>query len=342
MTAMPPGGRTTRSPFVIGLIAAGGALVMVTAFLALYRLATVIVMLVAATFLAIGLDRPTAALTRRGLRRGTAIAILAATTLILLILGLWLVVPPLTHQAEQFFAELPDRLARFNGSKTGEDAGDRLSDLITPSTTGRLATGLVSGAASLAGFLFLLVTTALLTLFLLAGLPRVRDAAYRYVPATRRPGVRALGERVVSIIGSYLVGAIAVAFFAAVAAFLWCLAAGVPYPLLMALVVGAFDLIPQIGATIGSTVVILVALSQSFTTALLTLLFFLAYQGLENWIVYPRVMSRAVSITNLAAIVAALIGGALFGVFGVLIAVPTYASIQLIVREVVFTRQDGR
>jgi predicted PurR-regulated permease PerM len=53
-------------------------------------------------------------------------------------------------------------------------------------------------------------------------------------------------------------------------------------------------------------------------------------------------MSRAVKITNLGAIVCALVGFALLGVLGVLLAVPAYASAQLVVREVVFPRQDAR
>ena len=63
---------------------------------------------------------------------------------------------------------------------------------------------------------------------------------------------------------------------------------------------------------------------------------------MENWVVHPRVMSRAVNISALAAIVAAMVGWSLLGVLGVLLAVPAYAPVRLIVREVVFPRQDAR
>jgi len=176
----------------------------------------------------------------------------------------------------------------------------------------------------------------------LAALDRLRAGSYRLVVASRRERVQALAEGVQERVGGYLVGAVGVALIAGTAAFAWCAIVGVPYPLLMSMVVALFDLIPQVGATIGSTIVILAALSQSIGLALVTLVFFCCYQGLENWVIYPRVMSRAVNISNLAAIVAAMIGWAVLGVLGVLLAVPAYASVQLLVREVVFPRQDAR
>jgi predicted PurR-regulated permease PerM len=92
----------------------------------------------------------------------------------------------------------------------------------------------------------------------------------------------------------------------------------------------------------GLVLVVYGGTAMTFGLAVATLAFFCAYQGLENWVVYPRVMSRAVKISNLAAIVAALLGGAVFGVLGVLLAVPVYASMQLLAREVLLPRQEAR
>ncbi len=327
-----------RRPFRFGLLATAGGLLAFTGFLALARLGTILVMLAGALFLAIGLDRPVSALTRRGLSRPVAVTVMAVTLLIVLCGVSALLIPDLVDQAGEFFAELPGYLQNLAGSGA---VGTRLSELLTPHNLAALAAGVIGAVASLAGALFFGGTTLLLTLFVLGGLPRIKHGAYRLVPASDRERVRELGEAMLDKVGSYLVGAVMIAFFAASAALLWCLFTGIPYPLLLALVVGVCDMIPQIGATLGSTVVILVALSVSPPLAVFTLLFFCAYQGLENWVVYPRVMSRAVKISSLAAIASALVGGALFGVLGVLVAVPVYASVQLLMREVVFPRQDA-
>jgi predicted PurR-regulated permease PerM len=300
-------------------------------------------MLVAAAYFAIGLDIPVSAMVRRGLRRGTAVLLIALAALVvvagLLIAGL----PSLVGQLNAFFHELPDQLARIQThTGVGDGATDPLLDTVTPSNVAKVAAGLLSGASTLVGAVFAGITTALLTLFVLASLDRLRAGAYRLVVASRRERVQALAEGVQERVGGYLVGAVGIALIAGTTAFAWCAFVGVPYPLLMSIVVALFDLIPQIGATIGSTIVIVAALTQSIGLALATLVFFCCYQGLENWVIYPRVMSRAVSISNLAAIVAAMIGWAVLGVLGVLLAVPAYASVQLLVREVVFPRQDAR
>jgi predicted PurR-regulated permease PerM len=344
-----PGRRLRASPFLFGVLATTGAAIAAIAFLGLYRIGTVIAMIVAAGFFALGLDRPVSAMQRRlHLGRGVAVTIVALTGLLFVCGVLALGIPPLARQAGAFFAELPERVsaALANGKLTGlassTDLRHDVSQVVTPSNVAKVAAGVIGGVGTLVGVIFIGVTTAMLTLFVLAGLPRIRQGAYRLVVASRRDRVGVLADAVQDKVGGYIVGAVAVAACAGAAAFVWSWLAGVPYPMVMALVVALFDLIPQIGATIGSTIVILVALSQSLSLAVATLVFFCAYQGLENWVIYPRVMSRAVKISNLAAIVAAMSGFAIFGVLGVLLAVPAYASVQLIVREVVLPRQDAR
>jgi predicted PurR-regulated permease PerM len=71
-------------------------------------------------------------------------------------------------------------------------------------------------------------------------------------------------------------------------------------------------------------------------------IFYVAYQQIENYIIYPRVMSRSVEIPGAMTVIAALIGAALLGVVGALLAIPTAAAVLLIVREVWVRRQDAR
>ena len=72
------------------------------------------------------------------------------------------------------------------------------------------------------------------------------------------------------------------------------------------------------------------------------MIFYLIYQQVENYVLYPRVMSRSVDIPGAVTVIAALVGAALLGVVGALLAIPTAAAILLIVREVFIRRQDAR
>jgi predicted PurR-regulated permease PerM len=343
-----PGAPLRSSRFVFGLTAGAGVLAALTVVVGLHRALGVFGMLITAMFIALGLDRPVAALVRRGWRRPMAVAAVDAVVVLIACGLVGLVVPPLAGQLTSFVANIPDIINKISQS----DAFQRLDQhtnlsasatkALTPAHLAALAGGVLGGLLTVVTLLFTIITTGLLSLFILAGLENIRRGSSRLVVASRRERVTRLSTAIQLKVGAYLVGAITIAAVAGTLAFIWCLSMGVPYPLVMATIVAFFDLIPQIGATIGSTIVIMVSLTVSVPLALATLGFFCAYQGLENWVIYPRLMSRAVKITNLGAIVCALVGFALLGVLGVLLAVPAYASAQLVVREVVFPRQDAR
>jgi predicted PurR-regulated permease PerM len=72
------------------------------------------------------------------------------------------------------------------------------------------------------------------------------------------------------------------------------------------------------------------------------LVFYVVYQQLENYLIYPRVMSKAVDIPGAVTVIAALVGAALLGVVGALLAIPTAAAIMMLTKEVFIRRQDAR
>jgi predicted PurR-regulated permease PerM len=89
-------------------------------------------------------------------------------------------------------------------------------------------------------------------------------------------------------------------------------------------------------------VISLVGLASSITDGIVCIVFFIVYQQIENYLIYPRVMRRSVRVSDVAALVAALLGVGLFGVVGALIAIPMVAAVQLILREVAFPSLDER
>ncbi|HEU4910476.1 MAG TPA: AI-2E family transporter, partial [Actinomycetes bacterium] len=114
----------------------------------------------------------------------------------------------------------------------------------------------------------------------------------------------------------------------------------VPYALVLAIVVGLLDLVPLIGATIGAVIVSLVGFTESAAVGIACVVFYVAYQQFENYVVYPRVMRRAVDVPAAVTVVAVLLGGALLGVVGALLAIPIAAAVLLVVRQVAIPRMD--
>jgi predicted PurR-regulated permease PerM len=115
----------------------------------------------------------------------------------------------------------------------------------------------------------------------------------------------------------------------------------VPYPVILSLLVAVLDLVPIVGSTTGGIIVTLTALTVSKPVAVATLVFYVAYRLLEDWLIVPRVVGRAVDVPATATVVAVLIGGTAFGLVGALIAIPVAAAIDLILRETVYPRVDS-
>ena len=114
------------------------------------------------------------------------------------------------------------------------------------------------------------------------------------------------------------------------------------YAFALAFVVGLFSLIPVVGAFISGAIMTLLGLTVSPTVALVALIYYLAYQQFESYVIYPRIMKRSVDLPGSVTVVAALVGGSLMGIVGALLAVPVAAALLLLHREVLLTRQDAR
>ena len=129
-----------------------------------------------------------------------------------------------------------------------------------------------------------------------------------------------------------------VAGSAGVATFIAALALGLPYALSLAMVVALCDLIPLIGATLGAVVVTIVGFVYDTKSGIIILIFYVIYQQIENYVIYPKIMKRSVSVPAIVTIIAALIGGSLLGLLGGLLAIPTAAAILLIINQVAIPR----
>src|SRR5262249_42570378 len=140
------------------------------------------------------------------------------------------------------------------------------------------------------------LTALILTVYLLFDLPRIRRMLYRMVPASRRPRVILIGDEVSVKVGAYVLGNLATSLIAGAGTLVWLLAFGVPYPFVLSIMVALLDLIPVIGSTVAGAIVTLVALTVSFPVALATLAFYVAYRLLEDYLIVPRIMGRAVSV----------------------------------------------
>ena len=337
-----------RNPFLLGLLGGLGVILAYAIFLGVRNAASILVLIFIALFLAIGLNPAVARLRKWGVPRGGAVAIVALTVIGLLAGGIVALIPPLVSQTTQLVQNVPDYIQSLQRSQTINDIVQRydivnkVKSALDAGTVGNAVGGVVGGAKLLFGTIFNLLTVLVLTIYFMAAFDRIREGAYSLVPASRRTRVRLLTDEILTKVGAYMVGALMIAVLAGASTFVLGMILGLGYPFALAVVVAVCDLIPQIGATLGAVIVSLVGFASSLSDGIICAVFFIVYQQIENYLIYPSVMRRSVKVSDVAAVVAALLGVALFGVVGALVAIPMVAGIQLIIREVLVPSQEAR
>ena len=339
-----------QSPFYMGFVGAIGVLSALLLWHTLGRLTTVLTLIVVAFFLTLALNPLVETLTRRGVKRAAAVAIaFAGLVAVFTLLGV-VVVPPVISQGTELVGAAPDWLDEILKSRWVQDL-DRHYDVVDKVrgefnkrlTDGNFLSQLFGGVlgvgAAVIGGIFQAFTVLVLTLFLLGSLPRVKQAAYAIVPASRRPRVISLSEEIMRRTGSYAIGQVAVATINAVCSWIMMVIVGIPYAAVLAVAVGFLGLIPMVGATIGAALVCLVAVFDEPKKAIIAAIYYVVYQQIENYLVAPKIMQRTVSVPGAVTVVAALAGGTLLGVLGALLAIPVAAGLLLLYEEVLLPRQ---
>jgi predicted PurR-regulated permease PerM len=328
----PPGRpMDRRSALFVGFTGAVGVLCALCAGFLVVRAADVLVLVLIAFFVAVGLHPAVTWLSRHGLRRPAATTVVTLGVVLVIAGFLTATVVPLVDQADRLAAQLRELAA------TARDGDSLLGRLNTQFGLERQLRGLVGGGAGMraaveavTGAFIVLV----LSIYFLADFQRIRTALYRLVPARRRPRAILIGDQIYARIGAYLLGNIVMSLMSGVVTFGCLIAFGVPYALFLAIVVAVLDLVPVLGTLVAAVVVAAVALTVSVPVCLGVLGVLAVYKVIEDYVLLPKVLGRAVAVPAVLTVVAVLVGGALAGVAGALVSVPVAAALLLVLREV--------
>ncbi|WP_051215176.1 AI-2E family transporter [Granulicoccus phenolivorans] len=333
------------SPFAIGFTGALGVILAVALADMATQVKNILIVVVFSLFLALGLNPIVEWLVRRGVKRGLALILVILVGLGVLVLAGWAIVPVFVDQITRLVTNAPAFLSSFRSSDTFArlDAQykiiDSLTGLLSPDA---VLNNVYGGFVVVANAVVSIVLTVVLTLYFLASLPQIKNVIYRLAPASSRPRAKYLADEMFERIGGYLSGMFVVVTLSGTCSFIFMMILGLgQYALALAVMVAMFAFIPLVGTNISMVLVALVALANlGPTQAIITVVYFLVYQQFEAYFVQPNVMKRSVEVPGAVVIVAAVIGGLLFGIVGALLAIPTAASLLLLYREVLIPKLD--
>jgi len=342
----------TSNPFYFGFMVTAGALIAFTLLQALASASAVFILIIISLFLAAGLNPAVLFFQNRGLKRGVSVGAVMGLVLLFVAAFIAVAAPPLIDQGNQLVNNAPQLVRDLNNNAFLNDLNNRYGVIDSLQTKidsvikdGQFAItafgGVIGVGKAVVSGLVSTLTILVLTLYFLAALPQVVDISLRFVPATRRDRVSKLTNAIIARVGSFVGGQGIIAILAAVFILVMGLIIGMPYPAPLAMVVLVCGFIPLVGHFIGMSIVTLVSITKSPTTALIALGSYIIYVQIENYVITPKIMRKSLAIPGLVTIIAALLGTSLLGLIGGLLAVPIAAAVLLIIDEVVFPRADN-
>lgn len=335
---------TTARPIVL-------AALMVVIVWALYLARDALLIIYISVLLAIGFGPVVHAIehqtvvrvgTRRLPRWLAILVVYMAIVGALTIVGL-LVVPPLVNQAQELSRQLPGLLNRGQAFLMRYGL---LTHPITleeavrsaPASSGNAVGTVAMAVTRVVGGVFAFLTVLILTFYLLIESASLFAGFARLFPRVDRPRVEEAATKISAKVSAWLSGQLMLAGTIGTSAAIGLYLLGVPYFYVLALVAGFGEMIPVVGPIVSAIPAVLVALAVSPKTALFVLIFFIAQQQIENHLLVPKVMERQVGVSPVIVIVALLIGGAILGILGAVLAIPSAAILQVVVHELLDER----
>lgn len=319
-------------------------------FWLLYRFKQVVFILFIAIVMGTVIRPVVAWLHRRGLPRMAGL-ILVYLLLFALFIGFMLLLFPLiVKQGTTIVAAVPDyyqslRTWMANAPnqlivRLGETLPAKLPGLEPSQQTGQqmLASARqVWGYVALAAKTIFMVTTILILAFhwTLNG-PRTVQSLLLMAPRSQREGIRSLVSAMETKVGSYIAGEVVLCLAIGSVSLLAYLLIGLPNALVLALIAGVLEAVPMIGPTLGAIPAGLIALTIAPVKLVWVIVATTVIQQLENSLLVPRVMRKAVGVNPFVSLLAFFAFSSLFGIAGTLMAMPMAAIIQLLLDYFVF------
>jgi predicted PurR-regulated permease PerM len=315
------------------------------------RVRSIVLLLILGILLAAAIEPLVNRLRRRGFSRGQAILMIYFAIIAVLALALVLIVPTLIEQGRALLANIPEQLdtwrARAASSSipflqtVGVDTIDRLHKLYRdpgahlpiPATE---ALGLVTSAA---GGMFTTISVMIVAFYWMTEKALIKRVILGFFPLVHRDRAHGLWDEIEAKIGGWTRGQLLLMLILGVVSTIAYALLGLPFWFLLGIWAGFTELIPFVGPILGGGLAVLVALTESWQRAVIVLVVAVVLQQIEGSFLVPRVMRNAVGLTPLSVILAVLIGGALIGPLGAILAIPVAAAVQVVVQDLLRVRE---
>jgi predicted PurR-regulated permease PerM len=275
---------------------------------------------------------------------GMAIVIIMVSLLGGIACFLILTLPPVVRDVTTFVQRMPGRspafLARLEHLPLLRHVNFAAVEVKLKQDTAQHVGAFLFSVTNWAAKFFEIITGIVLTIYFLAEGEHVYRWGLSLVPVVRRDRLDETLQRAATRMGRWLLGQLALMLILGVCSGVVFGAFHIRYAFALAVLMGAFNIVPVVGALVSTSIAMLVAASDSWEKVLAVLIFEMIYVQVESAFLVPRIMKTSVDLAGTAVFIALLFGVSLAGPAGALVAVPSAVLIAVLIDEYVI--QPGK
>lgn len=244
----------------------------------------------------------------------------------------------------KYSAQIQEEFLHLTGSeffgKIQESVGTDLSDITGKVTTwgtsfiNNAASGVGNFVGTLTEIVLAVVTTPFILFYLLRDGKRLPDYLMRFIPTALQPQSRMVMQEMNSQVASYIRGQIIVSCCIGALLYIGYLIIGLEYSLVLAIVAACTAVVPYLGPVIAITPALVVAMVTSPFMLLKMVIVWTAVQLIEGKFISPQIMGKTLKIHPITIIFVIIFAGKMFGVLGIILAVPGYAVLKVVVTHI--------
>lgn len=324
----------------------GRFVLIILGLIFLFLVRDILLMVFIALIIAAAIDGPVDWMAARGVRRPLGALVIYLAIFSLLAAFVYWALPVLAGQLRALASISPDYLNRLVADisvfhqKIGMDYAQKLLENLSDQLYG--ATGNIFGTAvNIFGGIFSAFVIIIISFYLVVQDKGIKMFLSSITPAEHRPYAVSLAERIQTKLGRWLRAQLITMLAVAAMVFAGLFFLKVEFALILAVLAGILEIIPYIGPILAGLIAVLLAFLQSPIVALLVLVLFLVVHQIEGYILIPQIMKRAVGLNPLVVIISMIIGAKLYGVLGVVVAVPLVAIISVFLGDI-FLREESK
>lgn len=301
-----------------------------------YYILDVIILLFVVVMLTVALEPIVTKITLWGVPKVLSIIIVFVVLIALFGLAIYIVIPPLVEQVQSLANNAPVYINKFTDFSSGysTQATQKILDTVS-SSLGKYTEGIVGATIALFGGIVSTLTVVVLTFYLLIEEKAIRKSLLSLVPLKNKARIADMSRRMGIKIGLWLRGQFSLMVLVGLMTTLAMQVIGAPYALAIGVTAGLLELVPLLGPIIAGALGAFIVFASGAPLwqvgALITI--FIVVQQIENQILVPKIMQKAIGVSPVVVIIAILVGGRLLGVGGAVLAIPIVGIISVFAHE---------